>query len=236
VGTFDDEQEAAKERDRACLALLGKNARLNFHPVTGREVHGRRASELGLEPDLVRKRKFVRKPRVYKATGKVGSAGHRGVHATPDGKFAASVKDQGRSVRAGTWSSAEEAALARDRAILHLGLGCPLNFPDRAKKLGPASPLELQKQAHVTRKRSQGAIPYVGVSRATEGLSGYVARVRLVQFSPEDWRGAARQARVPGRRRKQARSFPLRGFRCETAAPMSAACRLVIAPLIVLAG
>jgi hypothetical protein len=46
IGHFDDEKEAARARDKEALRLLGDEARLNFHPKTGREVLGLRLREL----------------------------------------------------------------------------------------------------------------------------------------------------------------------------------------------
>jgi len=48
----------------------------------------------------------------------------------------------------GYWETEREAALAVDRAGLHLGLERELNLPRRARELGATSPAELNTEAH----------------------------------------------------------------------------------------
>jgi hypothetical protein len=88
------------------------------------------------------------------------------------------LTERRRSLRAGSWPSAEQAAVARDRAALYLKLDVPLNFPDHAAELGPASPFELRKLARVARKHTAGKPAYLGVSSATGAVSGgYIAQI-----------------------------------------------------------
>lgn len=185
VGYFDDERRAATERDKVALAVLGAEARLNFHPRTGQDVHGCRAKELGLrarprsarsiESVLERAARFHRPRRV---THRIGAAGYHGVHVVAAGKFAATVHPEGgpKNLRAGTWTSAKAAALARDRAVLHFGLDVPLNFPSQASKLGPASPWALRQLTLRAAKGSTGQPPLTGVSQHPKG---YRAQIHL---------------------------------------------------------
>lgn len=46
IGHFDDETEAARAPDKEAIRVLGGEARLNFHPKTGKEVLGLRLREL----------------------------------------------------------------------------------------------------------------------------------------------------------------------------------------------
>lgn len=191
VGYFDDERRAATERDNVALAVLGAEARLNFHPRTGQEVHGCRAKELGLrarprsaqaiETVLERAARFRRPRRV---THRTGITGYHGVLVAATGKFAATVHPEGgpKNVRAGTWNSAKAAALARDRAVLHFGLDVPLNFPSQASKLGPASPWALRQLTLRAAKGSKGRPPLTGVSRHPKGYRVQICLAGRTRF------------------------------------------------------
>jgi hypothetical protein len=56
VGCFDDEKQAAIERDKEAIRILGDEAMLNFHPRTGEEIFGLRSRDLG-ESDRHRAKK-----------------------------------------------------------------------------------------------------------------------------------------------------------------------------------
>lgn len=65
----------------------------------------------------------------------------------------------------GSWSTAKAAAIARDRAILHLGYQAELQLPKEAKRRGPASPEDLRREAQVIyRKNSRYPRRYIGLS------------------------------------------------------------------------
>jgi hypothetical protein len=53
---------------------------------------------------------------------------------TSGGKYQAFVKVKGRRIHCGQWREEVDAALARDRAVLHFGLDAPLNLLRQAKK------------------------------------------------------------------------------------------------------
>jgi hypothetical protein len=54
----------------------------------------------------------------------------------------------------GGYASQREAALARDRAVLHHAPKLRLNFPEEARALGPATLDELRREVHRQRKQS----------------------------------------------------------------------------------
>jgi hypothetical protein len=89
------------------------------------------------------------------------------VQALKNGLFMANIYVEQRRVYLGNWPSEREAGLARDRAILHLALARTdrLNFPRQARRLGPASPLDLRLEARRRVKASRSrASRYLGVS------------------------------------------------------------------------
>ena len=76
----------------------------------------------------------------------------------------------------GTWATAEEAATAFDRAVLHYrGQEAPRNFPER-RDLLPADAKQLQEEAHRAAKKRQES-PYDGVSRV--GGEHWTAKLRV---------------------------------------------------------
>lgn len=97
--------------------------------------------------------------------GKPLSSQYRGVQSYKNGLYTANVYVEGRRLYLGHWPSEREAAIARDQAILHLERSDPLNFPEEATKLGPASPIELRLAARRTVKQSRNSTSrYLGVS------------------------------------------------------------------------
>ena len=95
-----------------------------------------------------------------------------GVSPNPNGTgFLTAFKFQGRRYLAGSWPTAHEAAIARDRALLHFDpIAERLNLPRESRALGPASPHELQRAAQLQRKRAAGeASRYLGVTFVPDG-------------------------------------------------------------------
>jgi hypothetical protein len=79
------------------------------------------------------------------------------------GRFHASVRMDGRSVHLGSWETAADAAMARDRAILYPRLPYALHTPARAKRFGPASPEELRREARRLGNKRRTSSDYFGV-------------------------------------------------------------------------
>ena len=63
----------------------------------------------------------------------------------------------------GRWDTAEQVAIARQRAILHFGVKGRIAV-QRARRLGAASPEELRRLALMARKRASGKSLFYGVS------------------------------------------------------------------------
>ncbi len=86
------------------------------------------------------------------------------------GSFKATFKLGERYHTAGTWLEERSAALAHDRLVLFLQASRRLNFPKRAKKLGPASDVELARLARLEYRRALGRSPLEGVSNKLTGF------------------------------------------------------------------
>jgi hypothetical protein len=98
----------------------------------------------------------------------VSSAKQRyvGVHRDRQtGRVQARVQHGGKTYYAGRWRTEREAALARDRLVLHLGLDWALNLPREARGLGPASAAELARQAVQHHRDRVGRSAFIGLRR-----------------------------------------------------------------------
>ncbi len=146
LGTWTDEHDAAIARDRAVLHL-GLDAPLNL-PKASRRLGG-------AAPEQLRRQAHAR----AKATR---SSRFVGV-SRQEGRFVAHLGLDGRVIYLGTWYSERQAALARDRAVLHFGVGCALNFAREAERRGPASPREIRRLARLHGKSHHGTSRYLGV-------------------------------------------------------------------------
>jgi hypothetical protein len=151
LGRLPTQKLAALWRDRAALYYGASSLVRNF---PDQKVSPASAEELREEARLM----------IRERVGTAGVPGSRygGVEVIQE-QFAAVVRIDGRPVRAGTYATEREAAIARDRAVLHLGSGDELNFPAAARLLGPASPIELRREARSRSKTRKGSSPYVGV-------------------------------------------------------------------------
>lgn len=96
-------------------------------------------------------------------------AGYVGACRDRTGRFSARVQVERRTIHGGRWKTAREAALARDRMVLHFGLDYPLNFPEQARALGPASPEELSRQAVEAHRKRLGRNAFIGLRRGKRG-------------------------------------------------------------------
>ncbi|MBS2016456.1 MAG: hypothetical protein JST00_26460 [Deltaproteobacteria bacterium] len=88
-------------------------------------------------------------------------------------KFSAEVD----GIYAGVWHTAKEAAVARDRLVLHLGADYPLHFPARSRKLGAASAADLIFEARAREKELRNASHFFGVSFDTSRNRGFICTV-----------------------------------------------------------
>ncbi len=135
---FRSERDAARARDRLALSLLGARAELNF-PKAGLEPAS--FEQLNMELDVARRQ---RRSNTY-----------RGVYVASPGRdsrvpwAAALHRVRGQTPwDLGRWPTERAAALAVDRAVLrYRGDDGKLNFPDKARKLGPASAKTLREEA-----------------------------------------------------------------------------------------
>lgn len=78
------------------------------------------------------------------------------------------INVDGKNVFLGRWPTERAAHEARDQAILHFKLSNGLAFPEKARKLGPASPEELRARASRAVRESLFTSPFFGVSWSAE--------------------------------------------------------------------
>lgn len=155
LGCWPTAAAAALARDRALLHL-GEPGHLS-QPKRAAAAGAASPSEL------------LRQSRVRRLG--TGKAGYRGVVELSNGTFRAALAYRGERHDLGCWPTASAAALARDRAVLHLGIkDTPLNDPP-ASAAGPASPSEL-------RAASLGAQRRTAPGSVDPTASGFAARCR----------------------------------------------------------
>ena len=80
-------------------------------------------------------------------------------------KYQAFVRHHGKTIHLGMWRREEEAAVARDRAVLHFRMKrVTLNLPRLCRKLGAASPETLLREARRRHWEDTGSSCYFGVT------------------------------------------------------------------------
>ncbi len=111
-------------------------------------------------------------------------------------KYEAFVKVNGRRVHLGMWRRERDAAVARDRGVLHFGLDARLNLSKPSRKLGAATPEELRHLARATEKKASNTSAYFGVSYDSRRrrwaaiiCPGQQRKIQIAQF--DDPRDAA---------------------------------------------
>lgn len=91
-------------------------------------------------------------------------------------RYRAQISTGNTELNAGRWDTAEEAAIAFDRAALHLGLDRALNFPAESRALGPASPQWLREEAQRITRIRRGLTLYFGVEETSPGRWSMLVR------------------------------------------------------------
>ncbi len=142
VAQFTNDEKAAIAYDRVALHLLGRSALRNFpdvrlKPATIEEMRDW-PSELSGRP---------RRGQGAARAADAQSRTHGVAFVEASNRYQASVTVGGKLVSAGRYLHAKDAAVARDRAALYLGLDVPMNYPILAKRLGAASPEALREWA-----------------------------------------------------------------------------------------
>jgi hypothetical protein len=148
IGVFATALEAAEMRDRLVRYYGAASGQLNFpHRRLGPKSFGDAAKEA--------------------PAGKGPASHYLGVCRTGSKKPWRVVVADGRSSRsAGYWATEEDAALAYDRAALwYQGEAATLNFPERRRKLKPASVEMLAAERWAARKKRTHS-RFFGVTRA----------------------------------------------------------------------
>ena len=87
---------------------------------------------------------------------------YHGVRLVPSGARQGAWTAAAHLVHLGTWKTERRAAIARDRYELHLGTDVELNFPEKSRKLGPATAVQLRHLARQEVKATHSS-PYHGV-------------------------------------------------------------------------
>lgn len=148
VGGFDKEEEAAIAYDRVARY---RGIHSKFWNFPERELE-----PISPEGLLAEMQQRMRRTRNY-----LGVVPLRG-------RFQASVSVGGSGISAGTWDTERQAALARDRAALSLGVPVRyLNLPEEALAAGPATPGALQREALLQRRTTRHTSRFLGVHWVT---------------------------------------------------------------------
>jgi hypothetical protein len=150
IARYPTEGEAARAHDRARLALVGRRREsLNFpdEKLRPASIAKLRAESAAAWPE-------TRSSALY-GVQKARRAG--------EWQWLAIITVDFANVLLGTWRTEREAAMAHDRAALHLpGPRRKLNYPAAARKLGAATPTQLRAEARRQMKETTSS-KYRGV-------------------------------------------------------------------------
>jgi hypothetical protein len=142
ISHFETEEEAAVAYDRVALQRWGPSAERNFPTRTLRP-----ASVAAIRLEQKRKRKSRRASRWEGVSLRARGAGDR--------PWTAELRVDGERISVGSWATEDEAAVARDRAMLFYRPSAAtrsLNLPERAGRLGPADAPALRAECERARK------------------------------------------------------------------------------------
>ena len=159
LGTWPTAEAAAIAYDRAVLKYHGKATPLNFperrfKPADVEQLQAEAQQERGVR-------------------AKSGYLGVRPSRKGAEKSWASTIRIEGKYERLGSWTSAEEAAEAYDRAVLmYRGEKAGRNFPKR--RLRPADAAQLRSEAHQAYKARTSSKHY-GVVRTIRGWSSVVS-------------------------------------------------------------
>lgn len=108
---------------------------------------------------------------------------YAGVGLDRTSRHASTLLWEGRNVFLGRWDTARKAAIARDRAVLHFGAEEALQVPAASRRLGPASPDELKRQAALQLARRKTSSGLFGVSPVGRRWDAHVTWKRRDVFA-----------------------------------------------------
>jgi hypothetical protein len=176
-GLFATEKEAAMARDQVVLHYCGDDAILNFPRASVTPMSLAQARQ-----QASAKGKELRRAK-WRPSMSVSASGYAGVVHLDD-RFRGQVRlATGKILTVGYWLTAREAAIARDRAVLHFQLDSPLNLPNASRRRGPASVLELRREARLAAKRRTGSSSrYMGVYWI-KGSQAWEARAKIDRYT-----------------------------------------------------
>lgn len=164
LGTYARQRDAALAYDRVARFLGAGPERWNFPDL---ELEAASVDVVRAEARRLALARSERHRKGQHVSWKIkprGDTGYWGVAPRADGRFRGYLYISASPASVGLWPTAKAAAIARDRAVLHLGLGWPLNEPRASQAAGPLAPLALRSLAPRVRADGQRTGDRVGVS------------------------------------------------------------------------